>query len=108
MSAMGADPKSKIFYSRVKGDLENALGLLPYQGLVIARPSLLVGDRDAVGQPKRRGEELGLALSKAVGFLIPPNYKPIKAADVANALLIAVPWAKGKTVMLSGSMHGTK
>lgn len=108
VSAMGADSNSKVFYSRVKGDLENALTPMPFEGLVIARPSLLVGDRAIVGKPNRRGEQLGFAFSKAVGFLIPSNYKPIVAADVAKALLIAVPRATGKTVMLSWSMRATK
>ncbi|KWR74627.1 nucleoside-diphosphate sugar epimerase [Cupriavidus sp. IDO] len=105
VSAMGADPNSKVFYSRVKGDLESALAQMPFEGLVIARPSLLVGDREAVGQPVRQGEKLGFALGKALGFLIPSNYKPIEATAVAKALLYAVPSAKGKTVLLSGSMR---
>ncbi|CAG2158337.1 Rossmann-fold NAD(P)-binding domain-containing protein [Cupriavidus numazuensis] len=108
VSAMGADANSNVFYSRVKGSLENALTPMPFEGLVIARPSLLVGNREAVGQPTRPGEQLGLTISKAVGFLIPSNYKPIEAADVAKALLIEVPRATGKTVMLSGSMRATK
>ncbi|RWA46477.1 nucleoside-diphosphate sugar epimerase [Cupriavidus sp. UYMSc13B] len=101
VSAMGADPNSKVFYSRVKGDLESALAQMPFEGLVIARPS----DREAVGQPVRQGEKLGFALGKALGFLIPPNYKPIEATAVAKALLYAVPSAKGKTILLSGSMR---
>ena len=104
VSAMGADAASSVFYSRVKGELEQALSQLPFQGLVIARPSLLVGDRSTLGQPSRRGEELGFAVSKALGFLIPRNYKPIRGADVARALLSAVPAARGKTVLLSGTM----
>ena len=105
VSAMGADANSKVFYSRVKGDLENALSQLPFQGLVIARPSMLVGNREALGQPNRRGEELASAIGKVLGVLIPANYKPIEASDVAKALLAAVPSAKGKTVLLSGSMR---
>lgn len=105
VSAMGADSASKVFYSRVKGELEDALARMPFQGLVIARPSLLVGDREAVAQPVRRGEQLGVAVSKALGFLIPANYQPIEATAVAKALLSAVPCAQGKTVMLSGSMR---
>jgi uncharacterized protein YbjT (DUF2867 family) len=42
---MGADANSKAFYGRVKGELENALVQMPFEGLVIARPSLLVGNR---------------------------------------------------------------
>jgi len=105
VSAMGADADSKVFYSRVKGELEDALAHMPLQGLVIARPSLLVGDREAVAQAVRPGEQLGVALGKALGFLIPENYKPIEAAAVAKALLSAVPCAQGRTVMLSGSMR---
>lgn len=104
VSAMGADAGSAVFYSRVKGELESALAQLPLQGLVIARPSLLVGDRAAMGQAPRRGEALGYAFGKALGCLIPSNYRPIGAAAVASALLSAVPTARGKTVLLSGAM----
>lgn len=105
VSAMGADSNSKVFYSRVKGELENALAQLPFDGLVIARPSMLVGNREALGQPTRRGEELASAFGKTFGFLIPANYKPIEAAAVARALLSAVPSGQGKKVLLSGAMQ---
>jgi len=105
VSAMGADANSKAFYGRVKGELENALAQMPFEGLVIARPSLLVGNREVVGQPTRRGEQIGLALGKALGFLIPANYKPIEAAAVARALLSAVPSARGQKILLSGAMQ---
>lgn len=105
VSAMGADAHSKVFYSRVKGELENALVKMPFDAVVIARPSMLVGDRSALGQPLRRREEWAFLLGKVLGFLIPPNYKPIEAAAVANALLRAVPSAKGMMVLLSGAMQ---
>jgi len=105
VSAMGADANSKAFYGRVKGELENALAQMPFEGLVIARPSLLVGNREVVGQPTRRGEQIGLALGKALGFLIPANYKPIEAAAVARALLSTVPSARGQEILLSGAMQ---
>ena len=105
VSAMGADATSRIFYSRVKGELENDLTALPFAGLVIARPSLLVGARAELGQPSRPGEDWGARLSRLLGVLIPPNYKPIKAADVAAALLAAVPSATGTMVLLSGAMR---
>lgn len=105
VSAMGANPQSTVFYSRVKGELENAVAKMPFDGFVIARPSMLVGNRELLGQPVRRGEVLAFELGKTLGFLIPANYKPIEAATVAKALLNAVPAAKGKTVLLSGSMR---
>jgi uncharacterized protein YbjT (DUF2867 family) len=105
VSAMGADPGSKVFYSRVKGELEEALSKLPFEGLVMARPSLLAGNREELGQPVRRGEVIGEAVAKIIGFLIPANYKPIAASAVAKALLTNVPTATGRTVLLSGSMR---
>jgi len=105
VSAMGANSGSRIFYSRVKGELEDALSRMRFEGTVIARPSMLVGNREVLGQPTRRGEVLAEALGNVAGFLIPANYKPIKASAVAKALLSAVPSAKGKTVLLSGSMR---
>lgn len=105
VSAMGADARSKVFYSRVKGELEDALARMPFEGLIIARPSMLVGNREALGQPTRRGEVWAPALDKTLGFLIPSNYKPIEAAAVAGALLSAVPSAKGMTVLPSGALR---
>jgi uncharacterized protein YbjT (DUF2867 family) len=105
VSAMGADARSKIFYNRVKGELEDALAKMPLEGLVIARPSLLVGDREVLGQPKRSGEVVGEAIARVLGFLIPANYKPIQASAVAQALLAVVPSSTDRTVLLSGLMQ---
>ncbi|UXI65870.1 nucleoside-diphosphate sugar epimerase [Tahibacter amnicola] len=63
VSSMGADARSSIFYSRVKGELEDAVAALPFTGRVIARPSLLLGNREMLGQPTRRGEFWGGAYS---------------------------------------------
>jgi uncharacterized protein YbjT (DUF2867 family) len=105
VSAMGADAKSRIFYNRVKGELEDALAQLTFEGLVIARPSLLVGDREALGQPVRTAERVATIVSRLLGPLIPANYRPIAAADVARALLARVPTARGRVVLLSGEMQ---
>ncbi|MBL8334349.1 MAG: nucleoside-diphosphate sugar epimerase, partial [Rubrivivax sp.] len=90
VSALGADPRSSVFYNRVKGEAEAALRTLGFEQLVIARPSLLVGDRAALGQPVRTGERLGLALSRPFMPLIPQRVRPIEAATVAGALLLAL------------------
>lgn len=107
VSAMGADPRSPVFYNRVKGELEAALAALGYDGLVIARPSFLAGDRAALGQPVRGGETLALRVSTWLRPLIPANYRSIQARDVAAALLRAVPAAQGRAVLLSASMQGS-
>ena len=105
VSAMGADPRSKVFYSRVKGETEDALAALAPRALVIARPSLLAGERTALGQPARPGERLGLALGRLVGWALPMDYRPVDARRVARALLASVPTATGRVVLPSGEIQ---
>jgi uncharacterized protein YbjT (DUF2867 family) len=81
VSALGANAKSSVFYNRVKGDLEEAVLGLPYRSHTIIRPSLLVGERAET----RLGEIVGAKL----GFLVPKKYKPVRATDVARALVAA-------------------
>ena len=45
VSALGADAKSRVFYNRVKGEMQAAIAQLGYESVVIAQPSLLIGDR---------------------------------------------------------------
>lgn len=45
VSASGANPKSKIFYNRVKGETENILSQSSIPSKVIFRPALLIGKR---------------------------------------------------------------
>ena len=106
VSAMGADAKSRIFYNRVKGETEEALSQFQFGGLVIARPSLLVGDRESLGQPRRPAERIVTVVSKLLGPLVPANYRPVTAARVARALLARVPAARGRVVLLSGELQG--
>jgi uncharacterized protein YbjT (DUF2867 family) len=91
----------------VKGELEEALAQLPFDGLVLARPSLLTGDREALGQPERPAEKVSMAVGRLLRPLIPGNYRPIAAADVAQALLTRAPAAQGRVVLLSGDMQGS-
>lgn len=79
VSAIGADPHSRIFYNRVKGELEHAVLDLPFRSVTIARPSLLLGDRGEF----RLGEEIATRLR----FLFPGKYKPVLADDVAAVLV---------------------
>jgi uncharacterized protein YbjT (DUF2867 family) len=104
VSAMGASARSAIFYNRVKGEMEEALSALGFATLVIARPSFLTGDREALGQPVRSGEKLALRVSQLLAPLIPANYASVDARSVANALLTMVPQARGRHVVLSGEL----
>ena len=87
VTAMGANSKSRVFYNRVKGDLEQDLRALGIPELHIFRPSLLLGDRIE----KRRGERLATALAVPIGaLLVGPlrRYRPIAATKVAEAMMI--------------------
>lgn len=90
VSALGADPNARHFYNRVKGEMEAAVRMLGFQSVVFARPSLLVGNRAELGQPRRRGETLALALTVPLGPLIPKSMRPISAARVAKGLRVAL------------------
>ncbi|HEV8548166.1 MAG TPA: NAD(P)H-binding protein [Polyangiaceae bacterium] len=87
VSALGADEKSRVFYNRVKGEMQEAVTELGYDSVVIAQPSLLLGDREALGQPTRAGEVWARRLFEPVSGLIPARVRPVRARAVAAALL---------------------
>jgi len=83
VSSMGANPKSSVFYSRMKGELEDAVAKLPFQKLFIIRPSILDGDR----QENRAGEKVGLILSRFVTKFILKVYKPTPVDLLASKMI---------------------
>jgi uncharacterized protein YbjT (DUF2867 family) len=82
VSSLGASTKSRYFYNRVKGDLEDALRGLGYPRLTIVRPSLLLGPRAEL----RLGEEVAKRVTRWLGPLVPRAFKPVEARAVAAAL----------------------
>ncbi len=107
VSAMGADPGSRVFYNRVKGEAEQAVQDLGFESLVIAQPSLLRGDRAALGQPSRFGEATALHVLRPLLGLLPRGVRPIEAADVAAALVQAARrGAPGVQHLSSAAMQG--
>lgn len=88
VSALGADPASRLFYNRVKGEAEEAVKAYRFRGLGIFRPSLLIGER----AESRPGERLGIAVSSALSFaLVGParRLRPVPAEAVASAMVEA-------------------
>ena len=86
VTAIGADPKSSIFYNRVKGEVERALADLGLPELHVFRPSLLLGERNE----RRPAERLAMALAKPAGALLLgrlAKYRPIDATRVARAMV---------------------
>lgn len=86
ISSLGADSKSSIYYSKVKGEIESAISELNFEAIHILRPSLLLGDR----KESRIGERIAVVLSKSLSFLfVGPlaTYKAIYDTTVAKALI---------------------
>jgi len=83
VSALGADKNSRIFYNRVKGEVEEAISMVGYFALHIFRPSLLIGPR----KEARSGEDAAKLFYKLFGFLIPDKYKGIESIKVARAMI---------------------
>lgn len=106
VSALGADPASRVFYNRVKGEMQAAVTQLGYTSVVVAQPSLLVGDRAALGQPSRLGEVWAARLLGLLGRVVPKGVRPIAAHTVAAALLAAILDAQpGIRVLKSADMQ---
>lgn len=84
VSALGADPRSRVFYSRVKGEMEAAVQSSGVPKVYVFRPSLLAGPRAEF----RLGERAGLAVASLLGPLL-GKYRPTRADDLAAAMLRA-------------------
>ena len=98
--------KSRVFYNRVKGEMEAAVAQLGYQSIVIAQPSMLLGDRAPLGQPARSLEVWASRLVGPIRWMIPKGVRPIEARAVASALLTAILTAgPGVRVVKSGAMQ---
>ncbi|WP_394200533.1 nucleoside-diphosphate sugar epimerase [Shewanella waksmanii] len=89
ITALGANRHSKVFYNRIKGEVEQALILhcqKQQSKLVLFQPSLLLGKR-----PQQRTlEDFGQALMPYLQWLMVgklQQYQPIAAETVAKAML---------------------
>ena len=84
VSSAMASVHSRIFYTRMKGELERDIRLLPFQYIHIMQPGMLEGNR----KEKRPGEKIGLALLKFINKLgIALQQKPVPASVVAKAMI---------------------
>ena len=98
VGALGANPTSRFFYNRMKGELEDAVTALPYRSVTIVRPSVLVGKRE---HPRVAGRVAG-----GLRGLFPVRYRPIDAADVARVLVLqAVADQPGRRVIESSELR---
>ena len=86
VSAAGSKPGSRIFYSRMKGELERDVQKLPFDAIHIIRPGMLGAGRKEV----RTGEKIGIGAMNFISH-IPglSSLKPIPGNDVARAMVNA-------------------
>ena len=83
VSSAGADINNKSFYLKLKGEIEKEVESKKLNSSTVYRPSLLLGSR----KENRFGEKVAQILIPLISFLFPDNYKPIKAIDVAKAMV---------------------
>lgn len=84
VTSLGANPHSRTFYLRVKGEVERDLRGLGLARLHVFRPSLLLGRREEF----RLGERImGALLPMFSGIM--GSYRPVPAQAVAKAMLAA-------------------
>jgi uncharacterized protein YbjT (DUF2867 family) len=105
VSSIGADPDSRSFYLRTKGEAERAVAELGFERTVILRPSLLAGERHEV----RLGERIGGVLLGAVAPLMVGRlrrWRPIPARTVARATLesLCAPSSAGMRILESDAI----
>lgn len=104
VSSLGANSHARVFYNRVKGEMEDAVRALGYHRVTIVRPSLLLGPRAQL----RLGEEVAKRVARWLGPMVPRSYKPVEARVVATTLVReAKKDAPGVRVVESGELAKT-
>ena len=83
VSSLGANARSRVFYNRVKGELEDAVRALGFHRVTIVRPSLLLGPRSQL----RLGEEVAKRVTRWLGPMVPKAFRPVEARAVAATLV---------------------
>lgn len=89
ISSVGANPASKNFYLRTKGEMEQELEAIGFESLDILQPSMLLGWRKEM----RPLELIGVTLMPLVNPLLGGSYaayRGITATTVAKAMLGAL------------------
>ncbi len=102
ISTIGADSSSLVFYLKVKGELENNVRRLPYWGIHIMRPSVLLGVRDEQRPAEKIAGQVGKILHRMPGSIV-ADLAPIDADEVAKAMVQAAQSLKQGTHIHHGS-----
>jgi uncharacterized protein YbjT (DUF2867 family) len=98
-SALGADPASRVFYNRVKGELERDLTGLDFASLTFVRPGLIGGERSE----SRPAERAALVLLGILGPVLPRAWRINPAKRIAAAMIEAAIAAKPGTHVVNSA-----
>jgi len=85
VSSVGANSKSSMFYTRMKGELDEAVAKIGFQKYAIVRPASLTGDR----REKRIAEKISIPILNVLTRFIMKKYRPISDKTVAKAMINA-------------------
>ena len=93
ISSAGADPHAKLFYVRVKGEIEAAVTQLRFRRLDILRPGLLRGSRSGGIRPL---ETLGKIASPLTDLFLHGDNRRFRSIDARNVAAAAIHCAREK------------
>lgn len=102
VSSIGADEGSLFYYLKVKGELESDVKRLPYWGIHIMRPSVLLGHREEQRPVEKIAGIIGKTLHRMPGSIV-ADLAPIDADEVAKAMVQAAQSLKQGTHIHHGS-----
>ena len=86
ISSMGANPKSKVFYSALKGEIEHLIMGLKFDKTIIYRPSILIGERSELRPMEKLSQKLNWLYDPLL-FGRLKKYRSIKAELVATKII---------------------
>ena len=96
VSSVGANAKSKVFYTQMKGALDDAVQALGFEGCFILRPPSLIRKGS-----DRFGEKAGVSLLKAFNAIgLMRSFTPMPTEEVAAAMIrLAKSGRKGAAII---------
>jgi uncharacterized protein YbjT (DUF2867 family) len=105
ISAKGANANSRIFYNKIKGEIEDTLVSIGFESLQIFRPALLLGKREEY----RFLESVAQSFFKIINFALIGFLKSIKAMPakkLAEVMLqVAIENPEGVNVYSNKQIH---
>lgn len=100
VSAMGANPKSNIFYNATKGKMEEDVKRFGPDLTILYRPALILGEREE----RRPTEKAAQKIFKSINKIVPRKYRGITANHIAKSMIYTSLSSESKSLVTSGEM----